>query len=331
MIHPLEAAACDPPGRHAPNIMMRQNPTPPRFRPAILLALAAVLTAGLPAAPARANAFTRYLLNRSLDGLDVLGFRVSGAKKARGAGIHVRATGLVQAGVVYFDGAHVGVDRRAAGVWRERRFQAALGPLAFTNLDMKTIAGNQFAHGVGPWTEAEERGIVRQDYNYDDGRKHFCAFGVEIQPGILPGFEARFHPIELLDFVVGFTTLDLFDDDMTKEMVEWREEPAPAPTDPADVEYDPAIFGELPSALPDEDSPMGRAERHSPAAMAPLPPPAPEGTPETPSLAPRRIELIEDPSLEAVPERGEVMEEEFPGLAPEIAPETVAPSGGLGQ
>lgn len=321
-----------------PKVMIETRPSTPRPRRALALVLAAAALLCLPPAPARANAFTRYLLNRCLDGMDVIGLRVSGAKKARGAGIHVRATGLVQAGVVYFDGAHVGLDRRAAGVWRERRFQAALGPLAFTNLDMKTLAGNQFAHGEGPWSEAEERGIVRQEYNYDDGRKHFCAFGVELQPGILPGFEARFHPIELLDFVVGFTSLDLFDDDMTKKMIAWRPEPEPADSGAQADDYDPAIYGELPSALPEPDSPMGRAERHSPEAMAPAPLPeegaeegAGQASPGAGISAPQRIELIRDPSLEAVPERGEVLLEEFPDLLPRSAPEVPPPAvGGLG-
>lgn len=203
----------------------------------------------------RANPYWR---DRWLDLRDVFGLRVSGASGGRGAGILVRATALAQIGAVTFDGEHAGLDRRAIGVWRERRLQGALGPLAYTRIRTRTLRGNEFAGPDSDWAKATPRGIVRDGEYWDDGRERPFACGVELQPGILPGFEARFDPVELMDFLLGWATIDLYDDD--------PEAPAPLPEERVGLPEAPLDF-QLP--------PRPVSGSATPSSVIPTPPPAP--------------------------------------------------------
>lgn len=187
----------------------------------------------------------------------------------------VRATALAQVGAVYFDGEHAGLDRRAFGVWRENRVQGALGPLACTSIDMKTIQGNSFAYAHTQWSQDEERGIVRNGLYWDDGRQDLLAIGVEIQPGILPGIEVRFHPLELIDFLIGWTTIDVLNDDLREgeqleippgesvapQTAETRSLPEPEPGFLHDVPPQKPATEALPPA---EILPEGPATKNSP-------------------------------------------------------------------
>lgn len=155
-----------------------------------------------------------YLKNRALDLFDLIGLRVSGAKDLRGFGLYARATAVGQLGFVSFDGTYSGIDRRAVGIWREKKIQAALGPLAFTSVETKTRRGNGFAHEAGEWGERADRGIVRNGEFWDDGRGHPLSFGAEYQFGPVPGLEVRVYPMELIDFALGWVGIDTFNDDL---------------------------------------------------------------------------------------------------------------------
>lgn len=167
-----------------------------------------------------------YFADRWYDFADIFTARVSAAQDGKSAGVMVRATALAQMGLVYFNGEHAGLDRRALGIWREKRLHGALGPIAWNEIEMRTIKGTDYAHDDTEWTDAQERGIVRNGLYYDDGRQEPLAIGVELQPGILPGFEFRVHPLQALDFIVGWTTMDVYNDD------------EPAPEDDVIILYD---------------------------------------------------------------------------------------------
>ena len=157
-----------------------------------------------------------YLKDRGADLLDVFLLRVSVARKARGFGARARATALVQAGGIYFEGEHFGMDRRAIGVWKDRRSEGGISLLYFTSVQNDVVWGNYFLRPGTPWMKFEERGIVRNNIYWDDGRKHPLSFNAEIQPGLLPGLEVGIYPTEALDFLSGFLTLDPHNDDMTR-------------------------------------------------------------------------------------------------------------------
>jgi len=219
--------------------------------------------------PARAGVGD-YFADRWYDFADIFTARVSAAQDGKSAGVMVRATALAQVGLVYFNGEHAGLDRRAVGIWREKRLHGALGPIAWNEIEMRTIMGTDYAHDDTEWTDAQERGIVRNGLYYDDGRQEPLAIGVELQPGILPGFEFRVHPLQALDFIVGWTTMDVYNDD------------APAPEDDIIILYhsDPE---ELPE-YSDEDFIRGTqtpvVELAPTEAELPAAPPAPS-TPQS--------------------------------------------------
>lgn len=237
-----------------------------------------VIILALTAAPAPVRAESpalRYIKNRGLDFMDMFGLRIGGAKAGRAAGAALRATALAQVAAVYFDGEHAGMDRRAIGVWRERRLQGALGPLAYTHIETESRGGNDFAHGDTDWDARQPRGIIRNGEYWDDGRERFFACGAEIQTGILPGFEIRFDPMELVDFALGWTTIDIYTDDV-REGDRMRPD-APAPGEAGEIlpgeEAAPSLPAPRPSeSLPPEGAAPSTAPANSKAPCEPCPP-----------------------------------------------------------
>jgi len=158
-----------------------------------------------------------YFRDRGADFMDIFLLRVSAARKARGFGFRARATALAQASALYFEGEHFGLDRRGIGVWKERRSQGGLSLLSFSSIENEIVWGNYFLQ-ESPWMNFEERGLVKNDVYWDDGRKHFLSISAEVQPGLLPGVEAGIYPVEIVDFLTGFFTLDPMDDDLARVM-----------------------------------------------------------------------------------------------------------------
>jgi hypothetical protein len=157
-----------------------------------------------------------YFRDRGTDLLDVFLFRVSAARKAKGIGARVRVTALAQLGAVYFEGEHFGLDRRGFGVWKERRTQGGLSLLSFASVENDVIWGNYYLEENSAWMNFEERGLIRNDVYWDDGRRHPLSINAEIQPGLLPGLELGIYPVEILDFIMGFFTLDPQNDDLSR-------------------------------------------------------------------------------------------------------------------
>ena len=157
-----------------------------------------------------------YFKDRGADIMDIFLLRVSVARKARAFGFRARATSLLQAGGIYFEGEHFGMDRRALGVMKERRAEGGISLLYYSSVRSEPVWGNYFMLPETPWMLFEERGILRNDVQWNDGRNHFFSFNAEVQPGLLPGLEAGIYPTEILDFVGGIFTLDPMNDDMTR-------------------------------------------------------------------------------------------------------------------
>ena len=222
-----------------------------------------------------------YVRDRGADFLDLFLIRVSAPRGIRGIGFRARATALVQLGAVYFEGEHFGMDRRGIGVWRERRTQGGLGLLFFTSVENDVIWSNYFLEEDTPWMNFEERGLVRNDVCWDDGRKHFFSINAEVQLAILPGLELGVYPIELIDFAMGLFTLDPQNDDLERVM-KYAPEYAPKPealqedieelpkdvenllnkTQPLPQESSPQMEIKSFDEMPPEDSPKAPSEEN---------------------------------------------------------------------
>jgi hypothetical protein len=175
-----------------------------------------------------ANPVLKYCRDRCYDFLDLFRLRLSAPKQAQGIGFHVRATCLAQIGVLYFSGEHFGMDRRAIGTWRENRMEGGLSLLYFTDVQNEMIWGNRFTDLGTSWSQVVERGIVRNNIYWDDGRHHPFSLGAELQVGLLPGIDVGLYPQEAIDFLVGFFTLDPSDDDLSRiEKLQARRERVP--------------------------------------------------------------------------------------------------------
>jgi len=162
-----------------------------------------------------------YLRDRGYDFLDMFRIRFSIAPKAEAIGIHARATCLAQAGFIYFNGSFVGMDRRAFGVWNETKTEGGISALYYTRIESDAPYGNQFLDENTQWFNITDRGLIRNDTYWDDGRYHPVSIGVEAQLGILPGIDIGIYPEEIVDFIWGIFTFDFWQDDLSKTDVQY--------------------------------------------------------------------------------------------------------------
>ncbi|MCX7014016.1 MAG: hypothetical protein NTW86_15925 [Candidatus Sumerlaeota bacterium] len=189
--------------------------------------VAALLTAVCPAARADFSVL-HYLRDRAWDLTDLVRLRIGLPKDPASAGLHVRATRLLEAGAVRFDGTMVGMDRRAFGVLHEERTELGASVVYYSQVITDVRHGNQFTDVDSDWSRRRDRGIVRNYKGWDDGRHHPFSLGLEIEFPFLPGIDIGLYPEELGDFVLGFVGVDLYDDDKTdvvkREKKEFKEE-----------------------------------------------------------------------------------------------------------
>jgi hypothetical protein len=162
-----------------------------------------------------------YFRDRLLDLADIFRFRVHVPRGFRSVGFKVRHTALLQAGFVYFEGVSYGFDRRGAGIWREKRLEGGVGPVYATEVWDDMVTGNEFTDLDRPWSKVKERRIVRDGIFWDDGRRHPLGQGFELQLGLF-GVEFEAYPLEVVDFIVGWTTLDPFQDDFAYVIPRWK-------------------------------------------------------------------------------------------------------------
>lgn len=162
------------------------------------------------------NGFTDYIVDRGYDFTDFLRIELGAPYKIRAIGVKARATYLAQLGIVYFEGEQIGIDRRAAFLMSERRFEGGFGPYYFSRVENDVEVGNQFTDVESLWSLEVDRGIVRNDSYWDDGRGELTSIGAEIQTGVLPGLDLGIYPMEVLDFILGILYLDPQRDDLSR-------------------------------------------------------------------------------------------------------------------
>jgi len=252
-----------------------------------LLVLMVILTIAI---SAQANVLT-YMRDRGVDFLDIFLLRISAARGAKGFGFRARATTLAQIGAIYFEGEHFGMDRRAVGVWKERRTEGGISLAYFTSIENEPIWGDYFLQPNTSWMNFQERGIIRNNIFWDDGRKHPLSINAEIQLGILPGFEAGIYPTEILDFIAGFLTLDPQNDDLARVKKYTAHYPTEEIEQPEKVEHLPETEQELLK----ETEPLPQIQPQP--TVTPLPQPTVQGKSlqkENPPLPPKNKKVIQE-------------------------------------
>lgn len=156
----------------------------------------------------KGNPIGRYLKARAADLADIFRARVAIPEDPASFAFKARATSLVQAGAVRFDGRMAGMDQREAGVWNQTRKEVGASLLYFSSVQSDPDAPECCPTGI------EEHDPAYLHYNgWDDGRNRPFSFGLMFQPFFLPGVDLGLYPSEAVDFATGLVGLDMFGDD----------------------------------------------------------------------------------------------------------------------
>ncbi|MBI5154866.1 hypothetical protein HZA57_06485, partial [Candidatus Poribacteria bacterium] len=181
--------------------------------------LAAAAVAALCLTPLDASAqeaersgVVQYFVDRGHDFLDIFRLRAGVPRHGEGYGAKARVTSLAQVGFVHYDGVYAGMERRGIGWTDERRTEGGISLAYASANEMLPRGGNQFLRGDTLWSDIENRRIVRNLPYWDDGRGHFLSLGGEVATPVL-ALDAGVYPSEALDFLTGFFTIDIFNDD----------------------------------------------------------------------------------------------------------------------
>lgn len=156
---------------------------------------------------------TNYLANRALDFADIFKINLG---IGFGINANVRATQAIQVGGFYTGATKVGIAGRHAGVWNENSLEFGI-PFIFYGRNVVITPGGGNISPVHSYRQQilwkfEDEGLKEgetYDANYD---RQFLEIGVSAQ-ALFPAFEFGIRLKELLDFLVGFATVDLCGDD----------------------------------------------------------------------------------------------------------------------
>lgn len=152
-----------------------------------------------------------YFKDRAHDVLDLFRLRGGIPDEGRSIGLKARVTTAVQVGYVAYQGPYAGMDRRAIGVFDEKRREGGISGAygSFNEMDGK---GNYFMDQDTPWALARDRRILRNLPHWDDGRRRALSCGVELATPIF-ALDVGVYPGEAVDLVLGFFTIDVVHDD----------------------------------------------------------------------------------------------------------------------
>lgn len=146
-----------------------------------------------------------YFLSRFYDLIDCVDFSVGAGP---GFLINVRATKLAQLAGGYSDAFHVGFRGRSAGVWREKRKEVGVSLLYYQKVERERVTG---------WVESfrsEKMDLDTSSVYANNNDRSFLGVGATIHVGVLVDVNVR--PMQALDFVLGWMTIDILDDDTGK-------------------------------------------------------------------------------------------------------------------
>lgn len=146
-----------------------------------------------------------YFLNRWYDLIDCVDFSVGAGP---GMMFNAHATKLVQVGGGYMNAKQVGFRGRNAGIWKEKRTEVGVSLLYYQKIEREHING---------WVEnfrTDKMDLDTSAIYANDHDRSFLGVGATVQAGIM--VNANFRPMQALDFVLGWMTVDILDDDTGK-------------------------------------------------------------------------------------------------------------------
>lgn len=165
--------------------------------------------------------FGTYIKDRLNDFVDIFSLSLS---VGMGADVNVRCTQAIQAGALFWGGARFGFIGRMAGGWSETVFEMGIPGFYVRSVQ---IIGNEGSgikridteRGQSLWQFCGDEGVP-YDTGYD---RKFWQVGGTVH-AILIGVDFSVNLKELLDFLLGWATVDISRDD-TANRVEETEEP----------------------------------------------------------------------------------------------------------
>jgi hypothetical protein len=146
-----------------------------------------------------------YFLSRWYDLVDIADFSFGAGP---GFLINVHATKLAQAVGGWGDAYHVGFRGRSAGIWREKRKEVGVSLLYYQQVERERVTG---------WVEnfrSEKMDLDTSTIYANNNDRSFLGVGAHIQAGVM--VEANVRPMQAVDFVLGWFTIDVLEDDTGK-------------------------------------------------------------------------------------------------------------------
>ncbi len=163
-----------------------------------------------PGRESRPGGFGTYLKDRLNDFVDIFSLSLS---VGMGADANVRCTQAIQAGALFWGGARFGFIGRMAGGWSETAFEMGIPGFYVRSVQILGNEGSSIKRidterGQSLWQFCGDEGVP-----YDEGYdRKFWQVGATVH-AILIGADFSINLKELLDFLLGWGTVDICRDD----------------------------------------------------------------------------------------------------------------------
>jgi hypothetical protein len=141
----------------------------------------------------------RYPLNRVQDVLDIISLHIG---FGLGAYVNAHATRAMQVGVGTTNVTWLGIDHRQYGLCQDEKHEFSLLPLTLERSERKDTEAGVCTQ----YDSKEDLPLLYQKY------RDYWGIGAEVT-GAIVNVGVEVHPLEILDALVGITTIDLLGDD----------------------------------------------------------------------------------------------------------------------
>jgi hypothetical protein len=163
------------------------------------------------AAPVAVN---EYWGDRWNDFLDLFRLQWGVPRDFKGLGAKVKVS-CFEAGLVWFQGKKVGMERRAIGIIRQDKVEGGITPIYQCAIAEEPECGNYFMNPYTRWAQVRDRRIIRNGLFWSDGSKRPASVGFEFEFSCFGGPDVKFYCCELGDFIAGWFGIDPRGDDLS--------------------------------------------------------------------------------------------------------------------
>lgn len=192
---------------------------------------------------ARPGMVATYLKDRGADFMDMFGVRVGGGDTIYA---RLRLTKLGMLGAGFFRGKWFGSHGRAAGSWREKRYEGGISVLYEVRYERERFFGNKSLYDGRIFSTTSEQidkngrlQMEKMTFELADNDHHWADLG--LGAGIMPiALDIHVSPLQFCDFALGLLCIDICDDDA-------RHRPAAAAPE-AEAPEPPAVAAPAPDA-----------------------------------------------------------------------------------